>query len=306
MRLPDSVREPLDAVLDQLGFGRIRVVEPVGGGCISETGRLRLADDRDFFLKWTTSDAQQAGLFRAEADSLNTIAATRAARVPQVIDVHDPDPAGVGASAGRWLLLEWLEPGAASAHTWSSLGQALAALHRNVGARPGWPSDNFIGTLPQANSPTPDWPSFWRERRLLPQLERASASGLIEGGERARFDALFAHFDELLAPATEDGASLLHGDLWSGNLHVLDTGEPALVDPASFWGHREVDLSMSYLFGGFDPRFYASYTEAWPLQPGFQPARRAAYQLYYLLVHVNLFGAGYRDRTLDALRSIGF
>lgn len=317
MRLPPSVHEPLDTLLDEQGLGRIRMVEPVGGGCITETGRLRTSDQRDFFLKWSAGEAP-AGLFRAEADSLEVMAATGAVRVPGVVHVRDvetgtdPPESGAAESSTRpdasnsvtWLLLEWLPPGSLAAHSWPLLGQSLAALHREQRPGAGWPSDNFIGSLPQANESARDWPDFWRSRRLLPQLERATASGCLDAAERARFDPLLNRLDSLLAPAATDGCSLLHGDLWSGNTHILRSGDPALIDPSCSFGHREVDLAMTRLFGGFDPVFYAAYEEIWPLSPGAE-ARRRVYQLYYLLVHVNMFGAGYRARTLATLESIG-
>ncbi|HEX8673749.1 MAG TPA: fructosamine kinase family protein, partial [Longimicrobium sp.] len=107
----------------------------------------------------------------------------------------------------------------------------------------------------------------------------------------------------LLAAGEEDGPTLLHGDLWSGNVVATSRG-PSLVDPATYRGHREVDLAMTELFGGFGAEFYTAYEEAWPLRPGYQEERRAVYQLFYLLVHVNLFGGGYVARTAEALRRV--
>jgi fructosamine-3-kinase len=243
-----------------------------------------------------------AGLFETEARSLAALAGTTALRVPRVVAVHD---SAAESGGERWLLLEWLEPGHAERATWAQLGTGLAQLHRTRDERAGWPHDNFIGALPQDNQPLGDWAAFWRARRLEPQLRRAYDDGAFDQSEARRFDALLAALDGLLAAAAEDGHSLLHGDLWSGNLHVLRGGVPALIDPASYHGHREVDLAMTRLFGGFDDGFYDAYTEAWPLQPG-HAARLPIYQLYYLLVHVNLFGASYRSNTLAALRSAGF
>lgn len=184
---------------------------------------------------------------------------------------------------------------------WERLGTGLASLHRVRAERHGWPSDNVIGSLPQANGWMDEWPAFWRERGLGPQLRLAYDSGWFEPSARRRFDALLDRLDEFLAPAAEDGPSLLHGDLWSGNVHPTADGEAALIDPASYHGHREVDLAMAELFGGFDTTFHDAYREAWPLADGYDEARRAIYQLYYLLVHVNLFGGGYVARTLGAL-----
>ena len=221
--------------------------------------------------------------------------------MPQVIATAGD----AAATAPHWLLLEWLEPGEPKETTWERLGAGLAELHRVRAPDFGWPTDNFIGSLPQSNAAATSWSEFWIERRLRPQLELALASGVFGRAEIARFDALFTALPDVLAPARDDGPSLLHGDLWSGNLHVLRSADPALIDPSSCFGHREVDIAMTQLFGGFDDRFLHAYRDAWPLAPDF-PRRCSVYQLYYLLVHVNLFGLSYRGATLEAIRAAGF
>lgn len=262
---------------------------------------MRTSTGAEFFLKCPRG-AVPIGIFDAEANALAALEATNALRVPGVIACHD---SAAGADGPRWLLLEWLEPGHPYAATWHQLGLGLARLHGNRAPRPGWDQDNFIGTLTQANAPENGWADFWRLRRLQPQLRSAVDAGAFDRAELRRFDALSNALDEILAPAAGDGFSLLHGDLWSGNLHVLRDGGPALVDPACSYGHREVDLAMTRLFGGFEDAFYAVYREASPLEPGVE-RRLPVYQLYYLLVHVNLFGRPYRAGTLEALRSAGF
>jgi fructosamine-3-kinase len=219
-------------------------------------------------------------------------------RVPGVV-------ASGGAGASAWLLLEWLEPGPATPRAWEDLGRALAALHRTRAERFGADQDNYIGSLPQANGWSTSWPAFWRERRLGPQQEQAVGAGLLGSADARAFDRLSHRLDELLAPAADEGASLLHGDLWSGNVHMMDGGTAAVIDPSVYHGHREVDLAMAELFGGFGGRFRHAYEESWPLAPGYDPVRRSVYQVYYLLVHVNLFGPGYVGRTREALRRTG-
>lgn len=302
MKLPGDLRADVDQALGERGAGRIRSAAPVGGGCIAETARIITGDQAHFFLKWARADGTPAGLFAQEARSLEALGATGALRVPEVVDVRDPAEA---TARPRWLLLEWLEPGRTAAHTWPTLAHGLVALHERRGSTWGWPTDNFIGRLPQANAELADWPRFWRERRLEPQLRRARDDGRLEQDVAERFDALHSELDDILAPAADEGPSLLHGDLWSGNLHVMRGGDPALIDPSTYHGHREVDLAMTELFGGFDPFFRAAYEERWPLAPDHE-RRQHVYQLYYLLVHVNLFGAGYRARTLAALDAAGF
>jgi len=269
---------------------------PVGGGCISPSVRLESGSGDVAFLKWGNPDTP-AGLFTAEARSLAALHAPGAVRVPEVLAVSDQ---GAG-----WLLLEWLEPGPATRATWEALGRGLAGLHATRVERYGAAADNFIGSLPQRNGWLDEWPAFWRERRLEPQLRQAYAEGHFSSADRRSFDRLLAALPDRLAGTGAEGASLLHGDLWSGNVHVTRAGTAALVDPSSYYGHREVDLAMSELFGGFDTTFYRAYAEAWPLLPGYDPVRRAVYQLYYLLAHVNLFGGGYVRASLGALARAG-
>lgn len=299
MTLPAGVRSAVEAALEErLGrSARVRSARPVGGGCISPTARLEMEDGDRFFLKWGDGDLPDE-LLAAEARGLDALAAADAVRVPAVL--------GVGAPPGpAWLLLEWLEPGAGSTESWQRLGRELAQLHQTAASRFGADAPNYIGPLRQDNTPTDDWAAFWRDRRLDPQLRRAESSGLLNEGDRHRFDALYDRLPEILAPAAEDGPSLLHGDLWSGNVHMIADGTPAIIDPSVYHGHREVDLAMAELFGGFGGGFRSAYEEAWPLTPGYAPFRRAVYQLYYLLVHVNLFGAGYVGRSRQALSAAG-
>lgn len=296
MSLPAAVRQRIEE-----RFGPVRSASAVGGGCVSPALRLELPQGAAF-LKY----GEQPGLFAAEARGLERLrAAGSGLRIPEVLGWEDPTEDG--AEAPGWLLLEWLEPAARGADFGERLGQRLAALHR-VRAAEAWglEEDGFIGPLPQCNRSTNDWPGFWRERRLEPQLRRARDLGR-QPGEDHEWDRLFARLPELLAPAAADGLSLLHGDLWGGNVLPVapregGAGEPALIDPSAYHGHREVDLAMSELFGGFPPAFYAAYREAWPLLPGYREVRRAVYQLYYLLVHLNLFGGGYGMQTRQTLR----
>jgi len=308
--LPPGVREAIETALEAR-LGRPSAVEdiaPISGGCISPVGRIRTSSGESFFLKWGGPNLPDA-LLAAEARGLRQLAATDTVRVPEVMAEGAPgDP--------PWLLLEWLEPGPATGTSWERLGRELAALHavaaHAVGAHAagashfGASSPNFIGSLPQSNGPATSWPAFWRELRLEPQLRRAQDGGLMGEEDARRFKRLFAELDDLLAPADDEGPSLLHGDLWSGNVHMMEGGRPALVDPSAYHGHREVDLAMADLFGGFGRGFRASYEESWPLAPGYAPVRQAVYQLYYLLVHVNLFGRSYLERTLSTLAAAGF
>jgi fructosamine-3-kinase len=292
----------------QRQVGAIRSLAPVGGGCISATYRVE-TDGGPVFLKHHPE--APAGMFAAEADGLRALraAAGDLLRVPAVaaLDEGDDDSRGDaeddGCSSATWIALEWLEPGPRGRDFGERLGRGLAALHRaRSSGRWGWERPNYVGSLPQRNEPAATWAEFWRDRRLEPQL-RLAAGAARDTGPRREWERLFDRLPELLAAAEDDGTSLLHGDLWSGNV-LSAAGDPALIDPAVYRGHREVDLAMTELFGGFDARFHAAYEEAWPLRPGYREVRRGIYQLYYLLVHVTLFGGGYPAQTRATLRRV--
>ena len=237
-------------------------------------------------------------MFAAEARGLDALraAAEDELVVPRVLAWAEAED---GAPA--WLALEWLEPGRRAPDFDERLGHGLALLHGvslDDDDHWGFAEDSWIGSLPQANGLMEDWAEFWRMRRIEPQLRMARDAGRLPGRE-AEWNRLFDLLPELLEPAAGDAPSLLHGDLWSGNVLATARG-PALIDPAVYHGHREADLAMTELFGGFGAGFYAAYEEGWPLQPGYA-RRRAVYQLWYLLVHVNLFGGGYVAQTARVL-----
>jgi protein-ribulosamine 3-kinase len=280
--IPDAILQEIEPML-----GRIRAAVPVGGGCVSDAARVD-TDGGAVFVKYDV--ASPPGMFDAEAAGLHELrSASSPLRVPEVR----------GQGEG-WLALEWLEVRPRTAATEGELGRGLAELHRTSAGRWGWHRAGFIGPLAQDNECSAGWGEFWVARRLEPQLRMARDAGAAVG-DAAGWSRLFAALPAALSAAEEDGDSLLHGDLWSGNALACSDGRPALIDPAAYYGHREVDLAMAELFGGFDPGFNAGYAECWPLAPGYAEVRRGAYQLYYLLVHVNLFGGGYAARTRGVL-----
>lgn len=299
MTLPDEVRGEIEAVLTQQSGTQVRLMSSsaVGGGCISPTARVQTDTGRSFFLKWGSQDLP-ATMLAAEARGLQTLRDAGEVQVPSVVGSGGRGPTS-------WLLLEWLEPGTAGRGAWERLGRELATLHRHSAPRFGADEDNYIGSLPQENTRSDSWAEFWRDRRLRPQLMEALSGGHLTADDEHRFETLFSRLTDHLGPIESEGPSLLHGDLWSGNVHMLTTGSAALIDPSVYHGHREVDLAMADLFGGFGHEFREGYEGEWPLEPGYEPARRSIYQLYYLLVHVNLFGAGYVGRTRSALGGAG-
>jgi fructosamine-3-kinase len=258
----------------------IEQAHPAGGGCINDTWVIAGAGER-FFVKLNASD--RLDMFDAERDALEELAHSDGPRVPR--------PIACGADAEHaWLVLEYVELGGRA--DWKALGRRLAAQHRCTAPAFGWHRDNTIGSTPQLNPNTPNWPDFFRDARLGFQLRLAQANGhraVIERGARLlqSLEVFFAGY--------RPHPSLLHGDLWSGNAGFCSSGEPVIFDPALYFGDREADLAMTELFGGFGTGFYAAYCEAWPLDPGY-PVRKRLYNLYHLLNHLNLFGLGYLDR----------
>jgi fructosamine-3-kinase len=265
---------------------RLRAASQVGGGCINENFRLD-GDGARYFLKRSRGGG---AMFAAEVDGLAALAQCPAVVVPRPI---------VRGSAGDtdFLVLEWLD--LTDLGDEARLGEALAALHAIECERYGWARDNFIGRTPQANAALDDWPTFFRERRLRPQLALAARRGAIELARQAeplleKLPALFAAY----TPAK----SLLHGDLWRGNVGFV-AGRPALFDPAVHAGDAESDLAMTELFGGFGSRFYAAYRAQHRLDAGYG-VRRGLYQLYHVLNHFNLFGGGYAAQAASLIEKL--
>ncbi|MFC4078363.1 fructosamine kinase family protein [Salinithrix halophila] len=258
---------------------------PVSGGEISDAFRLETEEGR-YFLK--VRKKAPAGLFAVEAAGLTKLDVSDQIRIPRVIahGITEEDKTG-------WILLEWLEsdPQTPSPQAAEDLGRGLAEIHRTTAPSFGLEHDNFIGTLPQKNGYLEEWTTFYRERRLRPQIERARRQNRLPSARERGLTRLMDRLDEWIG-YPEIQPSLLHGDLWGGNWIIDKEGVPCLIDPATYYGHREVDLAFTQLFGGFPAAFYDAYQEAWPLDPGFED-RKPLYQLFYLLVHLNIFGESY-------------
>jgi len=267
---------------------RPRSFEACHGGCIHQAGICR-DDRRSFFIK--CNEASVEPQFAAEADGLKALRAAAAVRVPEVI--------GHGLAGSRAVLvLEALEMGPGSAKGWRRMGEELAALHRVQGDSHGWARDNFVGTTPQSNRCHRRWASFFVEERLRPQFELACLKGMPFPGREGLLERAGGLLED-----HEPAPSLLHGDLWSGNVGFLSTGQPVIFDPAVYHGDRECDLAFSEFFGGFPPEFYGAYQAAYPLSSGY-PQRRDLYNLYHVLNHANLFGGGYVAQAAGMMRAI--
>ena len=253
---------------------------PVSGGDINEARRLETPIGK-FFLKMNTA-AHAHRMFAAEAKGLQLMADARALRIPEVIGYSTEGNNG-------WLLMEYIEQGRRRPDFWRSFGEGLAAMHRTRREQYGLDHDNFIGSLPQSNTQHKHWVEFYIAERLQPQVEMALQSNKFNTSDQQNFEHLYEKLPQLMP---EESPALIHGDLWSGNFLADELGAPVLIDPAVCFASREMDIAMSLLFGGFDQTFYDAYHDTYPLLPDWEE-RVDLYQLYYLLVHVNLFGGGY-------------
>ena len=271
-----------DAIARATGRSPVGTPEPVGGGCIHHAFVLD-----QYFVK--LNRLSFLGMFEAEAEGLGALAETGIIRVPEVLTTGTTD-------STAFLVLERLDLGGRGDE--ARFGEQLAALHRHTGSAHGWHRDNFIGSTPQSNPRSPDWVSFFRDHRIDPMLRLLAARGITISGTEHLLDRI----PELLAGVSAPPA-LLHGDLWGGNAGFLGDDTPVLFDPAVYFGHRETDLAMTGLFGGFGPRFYDAYRSAFPLEPGHE-MRRELYNLYHVLNHALLFGGGYASQAATMVRGL--
>lgn len=283
--LPNGLR----ALLSEALAAEPTRVQYVGGGSINQAARVEVGGSR-FFVKWKTDAPPR--FFETEARGLDVLRQADEIRVPEVIAFED-------ATAQRpgYLILEWIDESrrAESLSFAVNFGRALAALHQTSTHYFGLDHDNFIGELPQVNRQTERWAVFYRDQRIAPQIEIARARGRLNAERERALCKLLEQMERLLAGAT-DVPALLHGDLWAGNFLVTEGNQPVVVDPAVYYGDREVEIAFTELFGGFPPGFLAAYHEAYPLERGYE-RRRALYQLYPLLVHLNIFGESYGPRV---------
>ena len=255
------------------------------GGCINQT--ITLSDDeRQFFVKINRADLHH--MFEAEAEGLAALKSAQAFRIPEVI--------GHGTDAGNaWLILEYVPLGRSASRNYSDAGEKLALQHQITQNAFGWHRDNTIGASPQPNNSEQSWVMFWKKHRLGYQLELAASHG-YHGKVINRCEELIDRCDVLIDH--KPSPSLLHGDLWSGNLSFDNVGVPVVYDPAVYYGDAEADLAMTELFGGFGTDFYHAYNDVSPIDSGYR-TRKKLYNLYHILNHMNLFGGSYQQQSLQ-------
>lgn len=256
----------------------------VSGGCINNAFTVQGEND-SFFVK--LNDADLLDMFEAEFEGLSEIVQSNTISVPE------PICNGV-AEDSAFIVLENLSIGPSNQASMATLGKQLAEMHHTQQSHYGWSRDNTIGSTPQVNSPLNDWLEFWQTNRLGFQLELAGLNG-YRGSLQKKGDKLMEKMPGLF-PDGNPKASLLHGDLWSGNMAILDSGSPVIFDPAVYYGDRETDIAMTELFGGFSENFYLSYNEHYPLDSNYL-IRKTFYNTYHILNHLNLFGGGYGQQA---------
>lgn len=268
--------------------GRIEAVQPVGGGSINAAYRFVFSGNT-YFIK-VNSAKELPLLFNLEASALMELRSASTLLVPAVVLYGQ-------VQEEQFLLLENLEERPETPEYFYELGKGLALLHKNTGKEFGWKEDNYIGSLGQENTFCLDWNEFFVTRRLEPLIKMAIDTRHLTPSTMKNFDDLFKSFPEIFP---KEPPALLHGDLWSGN-KMNTVGGPGIFDPAIYYGHREVDISMTKLFGGFTRDFYLGYNECSPLEKGWEE-RTDVFNLYPLLVHVNLFGGSYAQDVMRVLK----
>ena len=284
--IPFEIQDSVGEFLGKYLGSEIKLINFVycSGGCINKGGKLS-TNQGDYFLKWNIKK-KYPEMFKKEFQGLEILEQTKNISIPKTMG-H-----GEGGEYS-FILMEYIEPGAKRSDYWEVFGQQLAFLHKNTAALFGLDEDNFIGSLVQKNKQRATWQEFFMEQRILPMLRLGRDSGKIEKSVSMDIERVI---NKVLTLFPTEKPALLHGDLWGGNIIVTSEGLPCLIDPAVYYGHREADLAFTFLFGGFDSSFLMKYNEIYPLESNFNE-RIGLYNLYPLLVHVNLFGAGYLNQV---------
>ncbi|MFC0521571.1 fructosamine kinase family protein [Mesonia maritima] len=266
-------------------LGNFLSAKPLTGGDINEVFYVK-TNQREFVVKLNKAK-KFPEMFKKETKGLALLASAEALKIPEVICFGEIDD-------HSYLLLEYLETGAKSATFWEDFAKGLAKLHKKTQSTFGLEIDNYIGSLPQFNkTSTSSLVKFYIEKRLQPQFNLAE-----ENGFNFKTSSFYKNIQQEIP---EEAPALIHGDLWNGNYFVSSEGNPCLIDPAVSFAPREMDIAMMKLFGGFSEKLFECYHEIFPLQP-YWKKRIELWQLYYLLVHLNLFGSGYYNSVASIVK----
>ncbi len=261
----------------------------LGGGSIADSQKIRTSSGKEYFVK--SYSQSKSNILKNEVNGLIEIQKSKSIKTPQII-YYDDDI----------LILEFIKSGRKNKNFSELFGIQLTAMHRLKSDKFGFYENNYIGSNHQINLPLySNWTDFYWENRLLYQFKLAEKHGYVNSDFRKLFNQFESVYRNIIE-GTEEEPSLIHGDLWGGNYLVDESGNPVLIDPAVYYGHREAELGMTILFGGFDSEFYSSYNEAYPLFDGWKE-RLDIYKLYHVMNHLNLFGSGYLNQTLSIIKS---
>ncbi|MEQ8524081.1 fructosamine kinase family protein [Gracilimonas sp.] len=255
----------------------IQSLQSVHGGDINQAAKILLDDGKELFVKWNSSAPEN--MFEAEAKGLQLLNSADT-------DLQIPSPVLIKED---FLVLDWIEEGGGKQHSARDFGKELAKLHKQTANHFGLDHNNYIGKLSQSNSRHSNWADFFALERIEPQVRMGIESGKLTRTILKSVEGLYKKLGSVF-PAEKP--ALLHGDLWSGNYMFTKNGNASIYDPAVYYGHREMDLAMTRLFGGFSANFYDGYNEEFPLEGGFD-SRVNICNLYPILVHANLFGGSY-------------
>jgi fructosamine-3-kinase len=278
----DRLKSAMETTLSK-ALGKSLTVEqvaPVGGGSINRAGVMHTKVGR-FFVKWNDAHAYPR-MFELEKQGLDLLRGANAVYVPKTYATGSD-----GQEA--FLIMELVEPGRRVGNFYEDFGERLATLHLEKASQHGLGHDNYIGSLPQQNNRHDKWVDFFIAERLEPMVSMARNQGLINEAVVRQFENMYTRLEAILP---EEPASLMHGDLWGGNHMTGPEGTVCLFDPAAYYGNREMEIAFTQVFSGYPAVFYNAYESHWPLQPGFEK-RKGIYQLWPLMVHVNLFGTSY-------------
>ncbi len=276
--------------------GKDEVVTSTGGtsgGCINNGTEVLTDMGNSYFVKYNFSSPPD--MFLCEKNGLEEMAKSNAIRLPSVYGLGGGDN-----SVPRFIILEYIKSGRRASDFYEDFGRKYAQMHRYTSDKYGFYEDNYIGSTPQKNTYETNWVEFYRKHRLGFQIELARKKGLATPELNKKMDSLLDKLTQIIGGVDEPPA-VLHGDLWGGNHMVGDDGHVVLIDPATYYGSREADLSMTEMFGSMPASFYNAYDNAYPLEKGYNQ-RKKIYQLYHYLNHLNLFGSGYLGSCLSILR----
>lgn len=262
----------------------------ISGGSINNTYKLTVNNQHTYFAK-TNSATAFPQMFKKEKSGLLLLSKQQCIKTPTVI-------ATLEAGKEQLLLLEWIQSGEITNHFWKLFGEQLAALHQSTHQFFGLNEDNYMGSVPQQNTYCHNWPQFFATQRLQPLVTQCLQKGLLTSAQAHLFEKLYSLLPEIY---NDEPPALLHGDLWSGNFMCNSAGEPVLIDPAVYYGHRSADMGLTTLFGGFAPAFYESYHYHYTLPTNYKQQWQIS-NLYPLLIHLLLFGSSYLPQILQTLQ----